>query len=204
MTTRHPGFADSRLMVPPDCCANSDTTHDPRPSCSSSGHPIPLSSTMTTRRVGSRWSLTWCSPGNACFKALVASRGLSAAELMQKRAAEEAARKEALHAIERWNAERSPLWSPTIRCAVVAGTPWLDVYCPGCRTSRAIDIRTLDRHPLASVGSLLLGLRCSWCPGNAPMPVSPGCTRCRRPRGGAKVCQWNSCTAALSAQRTSK
>src|SRR5258707_7741472 len=90
---------------------------------------------------------------------------------MQKRAAEEAARKEALHVIERWNAERSPLWSPTIRCAIVAGTPWLDVYCPGCRTSRAIDIRTLDRHPLASVGSLVLGLRCTWCQGDAPMPV---------------------------------
>jgi hypothetical protein len=33
----------------------------------------------------------------------------------------------------------------------VAGTPWLDVYCPDCRTSRALDIRTIDRHPLASV-----------------------------------------------------
>ena len=29
------------------------------------------------------------------------------------------------------------LWSPTIRAAVIAGTPWLDVYCPGCGTSRA-------------------------------------------------------------------
>jgi hypothetical protein len=29
--------------------------------------------------------------------------------------------------------------------------PWLDVYCPGCGTSRAIDLRTVDRHPLASV-----------------------------------------------------
>src|SRR5215470_1597700 len=75
---------------------------------------------------------------------------------------------------ERWNAERSLLWSPTIRCAITAGTPWLDIHCPGCRTSRAIDIRTLDRHPLASVGSLVLGLQCSWCPGNAPMPVLTG------------------------------
>src|SRR5712664_4119828 len=33
------------------------------------------------------------------------------------------------------------LWSPTIRCAVVAGTPWLDVYCTGCRTSPG------DRYP---------------------------------------------------------
>jgi hypothetical protein len=47
---------------------------------------------------------------------------------------------------------------------------WLDVFCPGCNTSRAIDLRTVDRHPLASVGTLVLGLRCSWCPGSAPMP----------------------------------
>ncbi len=69
-----------------------------------------------------------------------------------------------------------PLWSATIRCAITAGTPWLDIYCPGCRTSRAIDIRTLDRHPLASVGSLVIGLRCSWCreAGNAPVPVLTG------------------------------
>src|SRR5271166_29687 len=62
------------------------------------------------------------------------------------------------------------LWSPTIRAALIAGTPWLDVHCPGCGTSRAIDLRTVDRHPLASVGTLVLGLRCSWCPGSAPMP----------------------------------
>jgi hypothetical protein len=105
----------------------------------------------------------------------------SVADLMRKRAAEDAvreadhaAREAALGVVERWNAERSPLWSPTIRCALTAGTTWLDVYCPGCRTSRAIDIRTLDRHPLASVGSQALGLRCSWCPGTAPMPVLTG------------------------------
>jgi hypothetical protein len=34
----------------------------------------------------------------------------------------------------------------------------LTCSCPACRTSRAIDIRILDRHPLASVGSLVLGL----------------------------------------------
>ena len=62
------------------------------------------------------------------------------------------------------------LWSPTIRAALIAGTPWLDVFCPGCGTSRAIDLRTVDRHPLAAVGTMVLGLRCSWCPGWAPMP----------------------------------
>ena len=65
---------------------------------------------------------------------------------------------------------RDMLWSPTIRASLLAGTPWLDVFCPGCGTSRAIDLRKVDRHPLASVGTLVLGLRCSWCPGSAPMP----------------------------------
>jgi hypothetical protein len=100
---------------------------------------------------------------------------------MRARAVEKAARDEAERVVERWNAalaaDRGALWSPTIRCAIMAGMPWLDVYCPGCRTSRAVDIRTIDRHPLASIGSLVLGLRCSWCPGSAPMPVITGLHR---------------------------
>jgi hypothetical protein len=48
------------------------------------------------------------------------------------------------------------------------------VHCPGCQTSRSLNIRTIDRHPLASVGGLVLGLRCSWCPGSAPMPKIVG------------------------------
>ena len=100
------------------------------------------------------------------------------AAIMRASAADKAARDEAVRLVERWNAAlaagRGALWSPTIRAAILAGMPWLDVYCPGCGTSRAIDVRTIDRHPLASVGSLVLGLRCSWCPGSAPMPVIAG------------------------------
>jgi hypothetical protein len=85
-----------------------------------------------------------------------------------------AARAEAKGVVERWNeqlaASRDMLWSPTIRAALIAGTPWLDVFCPSCGTSRAIDLRKVDRHPLASVATLVLGLRCSWCPESAPMP----------------------------------
>jgi hypothetical protein len=55
-------------------------------------------------------------------------------------------------------------WPPAGRCcggqqSGVHWSPWLDVFCPGCGTNRAIDLRTLDRHPLASVGTLVLGLR---------------------------------------------
>jgi hypothetical protein len=59
--------------------------------------------------------------------------------------------------IQRWNDQlalgRDMLWSPTIRAALLAGMPWLDVFCLGCGTSRPIDLRTIDRHPLASVGT---------------------------------------------------
>jgi hypothetical protein len=71
-------------------------------------------------------------------------------------------------------AGRGEPWSPTIRAAVLAGMPWLDGFCSGCRTGRALDIRTLDRHSLAPVGSLVLGLRCSWCRGSASTPVLMG------------------------------
>ena len=88
--------------------------------------------------------------------------------------ADQAARAEAEAVVDRWNGRlatgRDMLWSPTIKAALLAGTPWLDVFCPGGGTSRAIDLRTVDRHLLASVGTLVLGLRCSWCPGSAPMP----------------------------------
>jgi hypothetical protein len=53
-----------------------------------------------------------------------------------------AARLEAELVIDRWNRRlatgRDMLSSPTIRAALVADTPWLDVFCPGCGTSRRL------------------------------------------------------------------
>jgi hypothetical protein len=104
----------------------------------------------------------------------VRTRGLDIKAGAKQAAADKAARAEAEAVVQRWNDQialgRDTLWSPTCRAALLAGTPWLDVFCPGCGTSNAIDLRTVDRHPLASVGTLVLGLRCSWCPGSAPMP----------------------------------
>jgi hypothetical protein len=101
----------------------------------------------------------------------VRTRGLDIAAYLRREAADKAAREEALRIVERWNAaiaaRRDIWWSPTIRAAIVAGIPWANVYCGGCRTCRSLDLRTIDRPPLASVGSLVLGL---WCSGLAPMP----------------------------------
>jgi hypothetical protein len=50
------------------------------------------------------------------------------------------------------------LFSPTIGAAVTAGYWFLWVRCPACRTTNAIDLRTLDRHRQAAVSSLIPAL----------------------------------------------
>jgi hypothetical protein len=59
----------------------------------------------------------------------------------KRQVADAAARAKAKAVVERWNeqlaASQDMLWSSTIRAALIAGTPWLDVFCPGCGTSRA-------------------------------------------------------------------
>jgi hypothetical protein len=91
----------------------------------------------------------------------VRTRGLNIRAGAAKLKADKAARLEAELVVDRWNRRlatgRDMLRSPTIGAALIAGTPWLDVFCPGCWTSRAIDLRTVDRRPLASVGTMVLG-----------------------------------------------
>jgi hypothetical protein len=71
-----------------------------------------------------------------------------------------------------WNerqAKRMPmLFSPTIGAAITAGYWFLRVRCPACRTTNAIDLRTLDRHRDAAVTSLISALSCRSCRPNAP------------------------------------
>jgi hypothetical protein len=122
----------------------------------------------------------------------VRTRGLDIKASAKRGADDKASRAYAKAVVERWNeqlaAGQDMLWSPTIRAAMLAGTPWLDVFCPGCGTSKAVDLRTIDRHQLASVGTLVLGLRCSWCRGSAPMPKRIGlCSLIRASRRGGTV-----------------
>jgi hypothetical protein len=74
--------------------------------------------------------------------------------------------------IATWNerqAKRMPvLFSPTIGAAITAGYWFLWVRCPACRTTNAIDLRTLDRHRDAAVTSLIPALSCRSCRPNAP------------------------------------
>jgi len=66
--------------------------------------------------------------------------------------------------IAAWNerqAKRMPmLFSPTIGAAIAARFWFLWVRCPTCRTTQAVDLRTLDRHRDAAVTSLIPLLSC--------------------------------------------
>jgi hypothetical protein len=78
----------------------------------------------------------------------VRTRALDIAINAKRQVADAAVRAEAKGVIDRWNEQLAARG-----VALLAGTPWLDVFCPGCGTSRAIDLRSVDRHPLASVAT---------------------------------------------------
>ena len=94
-------------------------------------------------------------------------------EAAERRATDAQVFGDAERLIAAWNerqAKRMPmLFSPMIGAAV-AGRHWyLWVRCPGCRTTNAIDLRTLDRHRDAAVSSLIPWLSCRSCrPNTAP------------------------------------
>jgi hypothetical protein len=65
---------------------------------------------------------------------------------------------DAEHLIAAWNERQAKRMPPTIGAAVTAGYWFLWVRCPACRTTNAIDLRTLDRHRDAAVTSLIPAL----------------------------------------------
>jgi hypothetical protein len=71
-----------------------------------------------------------------------------------------------------WNARQEAhmpmLFSPTIGAAIAARYWFLWVRCPGCHTTQSVDLRTIDRHPDATVTSLIPALSCRACQPNAP------------------------------------
>jgi hypothetical protein len=77
-------------------------------------------------------------------------------------------------------ARRMPLlFAPTIGAALAASYWLLWVRCAACRTTRAVDLRVVDRHPEAAVTILIPALSCRSCRPNAPFAefarLSPMC-----------------------------
>jgi len=79
---------------------------------------------------------------------------------------------DAEHLVATWNARQEAhmptLFSPTIGAAIAARCWYLWVRFPACRTTNAIDLRTLDRHPDAAFTSLIPWLSCRSCRPHAP------------------------------------
>ena len=81
----------------------------------------------------------------------------------------------AVEAVTRWNsamerglARHRPDWSPMIGVALVARYHFLDVFCPGCRQVKQVDLRTLQRHERATLHALIPSLSCRNCRPNPP------------------------------------
>jgi hypothetical protein len=75
---------------------------------------------------------------------------------------------------EAWN-ERlrrggDPDPSPLLGTALTAGFRWLQIACPDCRSVGEVNLAALDRHPEASLSSLLPALSCRRCPNSRRMP----------------------------------
>ena len=94
-------------------------------------------------------------------------------EAAGRRATDAQVLEDAERLIAAWNerqAKRMPmLFSPTIGAAVAARFWYLWIRSPGCCTTNAIDLRTLDRHPDAAVTSLIPWLSCRSCRPHAPV-----------------------------------
>jgi len=102
-------------------------------------------------------------------------RERAAAEAAAKANRAEVERKavaEAQKIVSIWNARQAggrALWFyPTIEAAIAAGLPWLSFSSPACGQWGSVDLRTLDRHPGASISSLIPSVPCRRCTPNAP------------------------------------
>ena len=95
-----------------------------------------------------------------------------ATEEAKRAAAERKAIADAQKIVAIWNARQTggrELWFyPTIGAAIAAGFPWLTYSCPGCKMVGTVDLRRIDRHPGASISTLIQSVSCRLCSPNAP------------------------------------
>ncbi len=125
---------------------------------------------MAWRLHGSPDTLATMGPNRRAQERERAAAG--AAEEARRAEAERKAIADAQKIVAIWNARQAggrELWFyPTIGAAIAAGFPWLTFSCPGCRMVGSVDLRTLDRHPGASISGLIPSLSCRRCSPHPP------------------------------------
>jgi hypothetical protein len=89
--------------------------------------------------------------------------------------------REAKLVVATWNVRvirHSPVWFfPTMRAALIARRFYLGCLCPGCGQRGSVDLRRVNRHPDASLESLIPMLSCQRCSPNPPFARLAGVSR---------------------------
>jgi hypothetical protein len=75
---------------------------------------------------------------------------------------------------ERLRAGADPDPAPLLGTALAAGFRFLQVTCLDCQTIGEVDLATVDRHPEASLSSLVPSMKCKGCPNSIRMPRLTG------------------------------
>jgi hypothetical protein len=84
-------------------------------------------------------------------------------------------RDEAKRIIALWNqqlaAKEPPLFSPTLHAALISECHWLQVWCRGCDSIAAIDLRVVPRPQSVTIHEIVRRLSCQRCQGQGPLAV---------------------------------
>ena len=101
-----------------------------------------------------------------------------------------------------WNAALAAGWrtifTPSVGTALVTGCHWLHVVCPACQQMGETDLRTIDIHPNASLGTVVRAMSCRPCSPHPPfaralVATKQSCCRyfaTRRLESAVPIC-WN-------------
>lgn len=105
-------------------------------------------------------------------------RELEARELDERTRLKRAA---ARHTMALWNAALAAGWRsifyPSVGTALRTDCHWLHVVCPACQQTGELDLRTVDIHPNASLGTVVRKLSCQRCSPHPPFARPLGATR---------------------------
>jgi hypothetical protein len=105
-------------------------------------------------------------------------REREARELSERTKLKRAAAK---HVMGLWNAVLAAGWRtifyPTIGTALATGCHWLHVVCPACQQMGETDLRSIDIHPNASIGTVVRAMSCKRCSPHPPFARPLGATR---------------------------
>ena len=87
----------------------------------------------------------------------------------------------AKHVMAFWNTALAAGWRtifyPSVGTAIRTGCHWLHVVCPACQQMGETDLREIDIHPNASIGTVVRAMSCKRCSPHPPFARPLGATR---------------------------